>query len=284
MGCGQSSSLTINGNTEEIKSKCPPPVTEVNESKLQLKLGEDIVVSAESCCSSSKQSNQGDNPQTIEVMNNESEVDLHTVIEIHDIDERESFASIPLEESKILTTENFIEPSHLSGLCTPKSNILDPSCSELDKNSMRREKVIDEIILTERSYVNNMLLTSEIFLQPLRNLSILDASTFSEQFRDYSLIKGLHEQLLRELEAEKENFLEIFLRYLPMMKMYRNYLQYFEQRFQTRSNLMDTNKPYAQFITNCRADPRCKGHYLESFLVEPVQRLPRYKLLFEQVC
>jgi hypothetical protein len=159
-----------------------------------------------------------------------------------------------------------------------------------EKMLKRREMIINEIISTERSYVTNMILTNEIFIEPLQKSTILESTIVCEQFRDYTLIRGLHEQFLREIDADDKsssepypNLLSNFIRYIPMMKMYRNYLQHFEKRFYERTKLMETCQPYRQFITSCREDDRCKGHYLESFLVEPVQRIPRYKLLLEQV-
>lgn len=157
---------------------------------------------------------------------------------------------------------------------------------KIEKQLKKRQLIINEILTTERSYINNMILTNEIFIEPLQKLTILDSTTISDQFRDYTLIKGLHEQILKEIENSNDetiDFLKIFIRYIPVMKMYRNYLQYYERRFNIRTNLMETNQLYKQFIIKCREDSRCKGHYLESFLVEPVQRIPRYKLLFEQV-
>lgn len=69
------------------------------------------------------------------------------------------------------------------------------------------------------------------------------------------------------------------------MKMYTSYVQNFSGATQTLGKLL-TDKKYERFkvyVDQCRSDPRCQGLSLESFLVMPVQRIPRYKLLLTEL-
>jgi len=49
------------------------------------------------------------------------------------------------------------------------------------------------------------------------------------------------------------------------------------------SSTSSNQSPFVQFVLKQQKDPRCKGQTLESLLIQPVQRLPRYKLLLEEL-
>jgi hypothetical protein len=57
----------------------------------------------------------------------------------------------------------------------------------------------------------------------------------------------------------------------------------FEIALNRRAVLSTTNKKFGNFVTDARSDPRCFNFGIESLLTEPVSRVPRYKLLLEQL-
>jgi hypothetical protein len=46
---------------------------------------------------------------------------------------------------------------------------------------------------------------------------------------------------------------------------------------------MTSNRKFVQFIDAAKSDPRSLGFGIESLLIEPVQRIPRYRMLLEQL-
>jgi hypothetical protein len=77
---------------------------------------------------------------------------------------------------------------------------------------------------------------------------------------------------------------QIFLHYAPLFKIFSQYARDHE----AVSNLLLTavekkGSKFSTFITSCESNQLCKGQTLASFLIAPVQRVPRYRLLLEEL-
>jgi hypothetical protein len=46
---------------------------------------------------------------------------------------------------------------------------------------------------------------------------------------------------------------------------------------------MTSNRKFMQLVDDAAKDPRCVGLGIESLLIAPVQRIPRYRLLFTEL-
>ena len=150
---------------------------------------------------------------------------------------------------------------------------------EIEGMILKRSLIRDEILNTERKLVKHFELTEKVFVQPLAAAGIMDASTVKDQFNDYLIIKGIHTCLLSELERGTASIAAIFDEFVPALKIYKPYLQHFERRLRHRAQLIITNAAFNRFINSAQDNPLCRGQTVESLLVEPVQRVPRYKLL-----
>ena len=144
-----------------------------------------------------------------------------------------------------------------------------------------------ELILTEKTYVEKLKTLIEVFIVPIRDANIITVADIQSQFLNIENIYGLHIQLYNDLTQE-ENLADlkigsIFGLYAHFLKMYTQYLTNFEIAMTRRAELMTSNKSFSQLLDKSIVDPRCKGSGIESFLVEPVQRIPRYRMLMEQI-
>ena len=61
--------------------------------------------------------------------------------------------------------------------------------------------------------------------------------------------------------------------------MYASYLSNYDTALKTLQEEQQKNKKFKQFLQNALSV--CQGHSIHSFLLAPVQRIPRYKLLLE---
>ncbi len=157
---------------------------------------------------------------------------------------------------------------------------------EVAKLLKKRGFVIQELIATEQSYVNKLKTCIDVYIEPLRTGEIIEKLDISSQFLNWEIIYGLHVELLKQLsdlELSKERVGGIFLTFVPFFKMYMQYLSNFEHALTRRAQLLTANSSFAAFIDKATKDPRCMGEGIESFLVAPVQRIPRYQLLLEQI-
>lgn len=151
----------------------------------------------------------------------------------------------------------------------------------------KREFVVQEIISTEHTYVTNLQLLIEMFVIPLSN-GIIDQNDVQFQFGTLETICELHEKLYEKILIEKTNgtldIAQLFCDFSENFTNYSTYLVNFEPAMQRRGSILTSNRKYADFVDKTVKDPRCAGiQSIESLLILPVQRIPRYRLLFEQL-
>lgn len=76
---------------------------------------------------------------------------------------------------------------------------------------------------------------------------------------------------------------DLFRSYAPYFKMYGQYARDHEECVQMIQASVKTDSAFAEFIKAFQADPETKGQTLESLLICPVQRVPRYTLLIGEI-
>eukprot|EP00736_Rhodelphis_marinus_P007205 Rmarinus@m.24069 len=169
-------------------------------------------------------------------------------------------------------------------------------------NCLQRGKLIGEIVHTERTYVNKLRHLKQIFIMPLRaakasGIPILDDNELNAIFSNTETVLKLQEELLGKLVGLTRDekcisnmpgeLASIFLTMMPFFKVYTMYCNnYFEC---TKDNLSESHpyrrakkKPkFLAFVKEAEQDKKLGGLKLESYLIEPVQRLPRYQLFFQ---
>ncbi|KAI8816289.1 uncharacterized protein EV422DRAFT_571856 [Fimicolochytrium jonesii] len=176
---------------------------------------------------------------------------------------------------------------------TPSISIT--SCSR-DANE-KRLNIVREILDTERRYVDSLSILQKMFLQPL-----MAAVGTSEEMLSKKMILGIFSELPgiinvnSELKKQLENRLEsspwdpcngfigdIFLNLAPYLKMYSSYVKNFNNALSRVTECSAKFPAFSHFIAKQHTNPELKGLRLESFLIMPVQRIPRYKMLLEEL-
>lgn len=152
-----------------------------------------------------------------------------------------------------------------------------------------REKVISEIISTELSYVENLQTIIELLIVPIRDAgsTVLDQNEFQFQFGSWEMIYGIHKDLYENMLREQYNnrlynIPQMFFEFSEYLRLYKTYVTNFGIAMNRRGMLMTTNKRYAAAVENARNDARCRSG-VESLLITPIQRIPRYQILLEQL-
>ncbi|KAI8319398.1 hypothetical protein GQ54DRAFT_299373 [Martensiomyces pterosporus] len=165
----------------------------------------------------------------------------------------------------------------------------------------QRANVAAEILDTERTYVEGLGLIEKIFISPLlasaqQHNPILSRKEVRQLFANFPDIISLSRELLSQLEERLGSGADdapwdpatgrigdIFLRIAPFFKMYSLYLRNFRSALSDISRWLSTNPDFASFIQRANSSPECKGLSFQSYLLLPVQRIPRYKLLLEDL-
>ena len=155
-----------------------------------------------------------------------------------------------------------------------------------------------EILTTEKSYLDSLRTLQKAFhhrlataldLYPtLGRAPLCSADDLAKIFTNIPALLAISEALYADLaELYTNNRLvefvgALFLHYIPSFAVYSTYLEGFDESRKRLLALKDSgdNKEFALWV---KTTEKIEGLSLESFLVTPVQRLPRYLLLLKEL-
>jgi RhoGEF domain len=192
------------------------------------------------------------------------------------------------------------QPAELSvgGICTPSPSALSPvqdGKEETAEHRIKRERrmmekrtrVILELLSTERTYVKSLTTLVSKFKKKLGDSPSsykLQDQDVTDLFSNVESIVDLHQPLLKDLEKNTPHgdIASVFLQYAPFLKMYSVYVSKYDRAIAVMGK-HSSNKKFHSFLNKQRSDPDCAGLDLMSYLIMPVQRLPRYELLLAEI-
>jgi len=159
------------------------------------------------------------------------------------------------------------------------------------KKAKRRLDLIKETIETERTYVGLLKVFIEVFYYPIINNHghgkgiLKDPSVL---FSNIEQIYQINSTLLSDWEREyiKYPFVQVgkaFSQISPFLKAYTIYINNFDKAQDTFEKLREKDKRFKEYLMECYRNKATKGHQLGGFLILPVQRLPRFRLLLEEI-
>lgn len=158
-----------------------------------------------------------------------------------------------------------------------------------------RNRAFDELVDTERSYVQCLNDCREAYLAPLysaaaaaRSLgddSFVTEEQLKEIFGDFELIVQVNLKFLVELEDcarewhNKPHAGPILHAWMPVMKLYAGYVKNYDQT-EAALHKHEKRARFAALIKECKAMPANRRKLpLSAYLIMPIQRVARYRLL-----
>ncbi|KAJ3440313.1 faciogenital dysplasia protein [Anaeramoeba flamelloides] len=163
--------------------------------------------------------------------------------------------------------------------------------------------ILAELLATERNYVEGLKTLIDLFVSPLTKLSGTDKEIIPKEeiktiFSDCQVILSFHEILLKDFEScfpnsqslpkkqtlnQKLNaFAKVFQKNLKWMTFYSSYANKYPKSL-VQLKKCRKKKKFRQFIQETESNERCHRLRIDDFLVSPLQRVPRYKLLLERL-
>ncbi|KAL9646296.1 hypothetical protein ABK040_009983 [Willaertia magna] len=161
---------------------------------------------------------------------------------------------------------------------------------EEEKDIMERENLAKELLDTERAYVTSISKIIELYYYPLIKYSnnVIAEEDRSKIFGGLLGIYQLHQILITDLEERVNNWNkdqligDIFIKLHQTFKLYTIYSTKYETAIETFAKYKD-NKLFKNFLYIRRKDYYSHGEQLQSFLIKPIQRIPRYILLLKGI-
>ncbi|KAK2946921.1 putative CAMK family protein kinase [Blattamonas nauphoetae] len=159
------------------------------------------------------------------------------------------------------------------------------------KRAQQRVFILAEILSTEKTFVAQLQAFHDVFSEPCRSrreqlgLSEMDIKSIFSQLK---VILSTNIELLKQLQVSiEENGGEGVGKEIASRSAYLRCdtlsINNNTNSQNTIADLQKNNKAFRKFLKECSQNPASLNFPIESFLILPVQRLPRYKMLIEQL-
>ncbi|KAM9953931.1 hypothetical protein ACTFIR_009038 [Dictyostelium discoideum] len=165
--------------------------------------------------------------------------------------------------------------------------------NRLEKEFMRR-RIAQELLSTEKSYVYNLKLIIDIFIRPLINFNsieqrVLSVSEISGVFGNWERLYRINSDLLVLIQCKLDNWSidqtigDLFIENTDSLFEYTPYVTNYDHSRKLLAKLTSGNTNFRNFLDAAQRDKRSKYLDISSFLIQPIQRLPRYELLLRDL-
>jgi len=156
-----------------------------------------------------------------------------------------------------------------------------------ERRKRNKEKYLDELIGSENFYVRFLDIVINTFLVPLRTMAYnkkitITGEQIQSMFCNIEQIKRIHELMHDELRKNRQVLGQVFLKYSVFLNLYSVYLKNYDNCVEIVNKQKD-NKVFQNFLADKRADKKTGGLNLMSFLIMPIQRIPRYYYLLKEL-
>ncbi|KAF1803354.1 hypothetical protein FB192DRAFT_1434719 [Mucor lusitanicus] len=154
---------------------------------------------------------------------------------------------------------------------------------------MKYQELVYEIILTEQSYVDDLILVYKIFIKEALQWDGL-SSAVRNLFENIFQIIRLHMQLLRELRAKQlsqypvvSSITDICRSYISRFDIYSAYFSNFEKANNIIAESIRVQDEFGSFISRRSLWKECRNLPLTAYLLTPIQRVMKYPLFFRSL-
>ncbi|KAL6061069.1 ensconsin isoform X5 [Balamuthia mandrillaris] len=149
----------------------------------------------------------------------------------------------------------------------------------------KKDRIRLEFLETEEAYFKSLEVILNHYMEPLQKKGFLDRHDMSTIFSNISTIHGIHKKLLLDIKQSSDaiSFSNSLLAFFPFLKMYTTYINSYDKADKRLKELVKGSKKMENFLEECKKKPECRSLDLSSYLIMPIQRLPRYELLLRDI-
>ncbi|EGC30596.1 hypothetical protein DICPUDRAFT_41248 [Dictyostelium purpureum] len=151
----------------------------------------------------------------------------------------------------------------------------------------RRGRIVKELLTTEQSYVNSLNIAVEHFLIPIRTNSHISNEDSTTIFSNIEVVHQFNKGFLEIIEEKVNNWHfnqsigESFSYMESATQSYSTYVNNYNNAIKALEDAKKEEK-FAEFLQETR-EQKAKGIELVGYLIMPIQRMPRYVMLLEDL-
>lgn len=163
---------------------------------------------------------------------------------------------------------------------------------ERKKKEEKRKCIIRELLETERNYIACLDIVIDVFKHPLDTRNLVTHKDLKLMFPpSINEIQSSHCRFVEDLDRRVQNddwdigscFQKITSISENLLEIYTRYVQSFPKSISTLTKYTRGSNKFRKFLDSCYRNPVVERLDLPSFLLSPVQRLPRYILLLSEL-
>ncbi|XP_065185638.1 intersectin-1-like isoform X1 [Sycon ciliatum] len=155
----------------------------------------------------------------------------------------------------------------------------------------KRQQAIHELISTEQSYVDDLIMVTKCFQKPLVVRNIIPEDIINTIFTNIDDIISGNSIFLRALldrQVDGVPYLipvigDLLCEQIPRLTTHVRFCSCQIRAINLLQDLSASDEPYQQFEQECSKEKVGGGLPLQSFLLKPMQRVTKYPLLVQQV-
>eukprot|EP00316_Scyphosphaera_apsteinii_P019756 CAMPEP_0119336942 /NCGR_PEP_ID=MMETSP1333-20130426/92941_1 /TAXON_ID=418940 /ORGANISM="Scyphosphaera apsteinii, Strain RCC1455" /LENGTH=651 /DNA_ID=CAMNT_0007347879 /DNA_START=172 /DNA_END=2127 /DNA_ORIENTATION=- len=164
-----------------------------------------------------------------------------------------------------------------------------------DKRAARRLKILEEVVSSEKTYVQKLQTLEKVYMIPLRMVAdqpkgaIFKHEDLDSVFMNMDMLVKVNSRFLEELEAESDKFPDVHYGIIiakaakQFKGCYTRYVNNYDQAEGHLNKLKKGDKEKHRYLEVCKTHPEAGGYDVRDFLILPVQRVPRYRMLLEDL-
>eukprot|EP00727_Mastigamoeba_balamuthi_P002605 m51a1_g12341 hypothetical protein (464) ;mRNA; f:510629-512610 len=169
-----------------------------------------------------------------------------------------------------------------------------PTQQEADRH--HRGLVARELVTTERTYLAAIERAVYEVLRPARDSGALTPEEALAIFSNIESLVMLHREVLANLERQLAGaqsgfdltgFGSVFVKLGPMLRVYKEYSSNYGEALKTIDHTLRTRHEWVELCRQCMEAPEADTPsitiFLTSYLIQPIQRIPRYVLLLNDM-
>lgn len=164
----------------------------------------------------------------------------------------------------------------------------------IPKLLQKRQKVIRELVATEETFVHSLNVLVDLWLEPLElaGSRILPSEDLECIMRNVVQLRDIHAKFLERLKSRlrrwnvRPTIGDLFVTLIEQVRQaYPSYVNNHEDALDLVKALEHSPKheKFQNHARQCREHPMAKGLGLSALLITPIQRIPRYRLLLQEV-
>eukprot|EP01094_Clydonella_sp_ATCC50884_P028992 TRINITY_DN8903_c0_g1_i2.p1 TRINITY_DN8903_c0_g1~~TRINITY_DN8903_c0_g1_i2.p1 ORF type:complete len:449 (+),score=128.46 TRINITY_DN8903_c0_g1_i2:114-1460(+) len=157
----------------------------------------------------------------------------------------------------------------------------------------KRSDTAHELLKIERSYVEKLSIMCEVFVDPLEEAStsdepILTYTQLMDIFSCVKMIRKMNAEFLERLESlmntwSEETCIGPLLSTMGFLRDYSAYINTYGNALKVYTNLSRECKPFKEYLSKPHVRKAMKRDDLSSYLIMPIQQIPRYEMLAKQL-